>query len=126
MKTISIFLALVNTLLAGLMLAASFPLTGFRQVELWWSFTKIAAAIAVILVGVITWLESVHPVRAGLIPLCSLFLVALGAATVVWTFHVALVTGDMEFHMIIYGGSLAVQGMASLFGLAGESKSMAI
>lgn len=126
MKTISIFLALINTLLAGLMLAASFPLTGFRQAELWWSFTKIAAAVIVIIIGVITWLGSTRPVRAGLIPLCSLFLVALGAATVVWTFHVALVSGDMEFHMVVYGGSLAVQGMASLFGLAGDPRSMAV
>ena len=79
-----------------------------------------------ILVGIITWLGSARPVRAGLIPLCSLFLVALGAATVVWTLHLALVTGDMEFHMVIYGGSLAVQGMASLFGLAGDPRSMAV
>lgn len=126
MKTVSIFLALVNTLLAGLLLAASFPLTEFRQAELWWSFTKIAAATAVILIGVITWLGSTRSVRAGLIPLSSLFLVALGAATVVWTFHVALVTGDIEFHMVIYGGSLAVQGMASLFGLAGDPRNMAV
>ena len=126
MKTISIFLALVNTLLAGLMLAASFPLTQFRHAELWWSFTKIAAAMTVIIIGVITWLGSARPVRAGLIPLCSLFLVALGAATVVWTFHIALVTGDMDFHMVVYGGSLTVQGMASLFGLAGDPRSMAV
>jgi len=126
MKTISIFLALVNALLAGLMLASSLPLTELRSAELWWSFAKIAAAAAVILVSVITWLGSARPVRAGLIPLCSLFLVALGAATVVWTFHLALVTGDMEFHMVIYGGSLAVQGMASLFGLAGDPRSMAV
>lgn len=126
MKTVSIFLALVNALLAGLMLAASFPLTEFHQVDLWWSFTKMAAALAVILIGMITWLGSARPLRPGLIPLCSLFLVALGAATVVWTFHVALVSGDMEYHMVVYGGSLAVQGMASLFGLAGDSRSMAV
>ncbi|HSK89221.1 MAG TPA: hypothetical protein VK880_12725 [Anaerolineales bacterium] len=126
MKTISIFLALVNALLAGLMLASSLPLTELRSAELWWSFTKIAAATAVILIGVITWLGSARPVRAGLIPLCSLFLVALGAATVVWTFHLALVTGNMEFHMVVYGGSLAVQGMASLFGLAGDPMNMAV
>jgi hypothetical protein len=57
--------------------------------------------------------------------LCSLFLAALGAAAVVWTFHLALVSGDIEFFMVLYGGSLAVQGMASLFGFATESKSVA-
>jgi hypothetical protein len=126
MKTISIFLALVNSLMAGLIIAFSLSPTELNQVALWWLFTKIAAAGSVILVGVITWLGSARPVHAGLIPLCSLFLVALGAATVVWTFHLALVTGDMEFHMVIYGGSLAVQGMASLFGLAGDPRSMVV
>ncbi len=126
MKTISIFLALVNALLAGLLIAASVSPTGFSPTERWWLVTKTTAAAAVILVGVITWLGSAHPLRAGLIPLCSLFLVALGAATTVWTLHLALVSGNMEFHMVVYGGSLAVQGMASLFGFAEDSRSVAV
>jgi hypothetical protein len=113
-------------LLAGLLIASSLSPVELRQVEGWWFLTKITLATAVIIIGVITWLGSIHPVRAGLIPLCSLFLVALGAGTVVWTFHIALVTGDMEFHMVVYGGSLAVQGMASLFGLAVDPRSMAV
>jgi hypothetical protein len=56
--------------------------------------------------------------------LCSLFLVALGAAIIAWTFHLALVSGDLEFYMVIYGGSLAVQGMACLFGFSGNSRSV--
>jgi hypothetical protein len=87
---------------------------------------KIAAATLVILIGVITWLGSAHAANPGLMALCSLYLVALGAATVVWTFHLALVAGDIEFHMVVYGGSLAVQGMASLFGFAGDARSMAV
>jgi hypothetical protein len=125
MKTISIFLALVNSLLAGLIIVFSLSPTEIRQAETWWSLTKVTAASSVILIGVLTWLGSAHPIRAGWIAVCSLFLVALGAATVVWTFHLALVSGDMEHYMIVYGGSLAVQGMASLFGFAGDSKSIA-
>lgn len=126
MKTISIFLALVNSILAGLVIAASLSSTELGQVEWWWLCTKLAAATAVILVGVLTWLGSVRPLSSGLIPLCSLFLAALGAATVVWTFHIALVTSDMEFHMVVYGGSLAVQGMASLFGFAGDARDVTL
>jgi hypothetical protein len=122
MKTISIFLALVNSLLAGLILAFSLSPTQIGQAAAWWSFTKIVAACSVILVGVLTWLGSARTISAGLTSLCSLFLVALGAATIVWTFHLALTTGDVEFHMIVYGGSLIVQGMASVFGLAGDSR----
>jgi len=124
MKTISIFLALVNSLLAGLILAFSLSPTEISQAAAWWSFTKIVAACSVILVGILTWLGSARTISAGLTSLCSLFLVALGAATIVWTFHLALVTGDMEFHLIVYGGSLLVQGMASLFGFAGDSRNI--
>src|SRR5512140_1898584 len=126
MKTISLFLALVNALLAGLLIASSLSPVGPRQTELWWFAMKMGAATAVILIGVITWIGSVAAVRPGLISLCSLFLVALGAATVVWTFHLALVSGDMEFHMVVYGGSLAVQGIASMFGFAGDSRRVAV
>jgi len=119
MKTISIFLALVNFLMAGLILAFSLSPSQLHQTETWWSFVKIAAALAVILVGVLTWLGSTGRVNPGLIAVCSLLLVALGAASIVWTFHLAMLTGDHEFYMILYGGSLIVQGMASLFGFAG-------
>jgi hypothetical protein len=125
LKTISIFLALVNLLLAGLILAFSLSPTEVIQTEAWWSLTKVTAASCVILIGGLTWLGSARPLRAGWLALCSLFLVALGAATVVWTFHLALVSGDMEFYMVLYGGSLAVQGMASLFGFAGDSRHVA-
>ena len=124
MKTISIFLALINSLMAGLILAFSLSPTEIGQAATWWLFTKIAAASSVILVAMITWLGSARPLGAGLMPLCSLFLVALGAATIVWTFHLALVSGDMEFYMIVYGGSLIVQGMASLFGFAGDARNI--
>ena len=121
MKTLSIFLALVNSLLAGLILAFSLSPTEIVQTEAWWSLTKMTAATSVIFVGMLTWFGSARTLRAGLLALCSLYLVALGAATIVWTFHLALVRGDMEYYMILYGGSLAVQGMASLFGFAGDS-----
>ena len=124
MKTVSIFLALINALLAGLILLFSLSPTEIRQTETWWLFTKIAAASSVILVAVLTWLGGARSIRGELMALCSLFLVALGAAIFAWTFHLALVSGDMEFSMILYGGSLAVQGMACLFGFAGDSRKL--
>jgi hypothetical protein len=122
MKTLSIFLALVNSLLAGLILAFSLSPTEIVQTEAWWSLTKMTAASSVIFVGMLTWFGSARTLRAGLLALCSLYLVALGAATIVWTFHLALVRGDMEYYMVLYGGSLAVQGMTSLFGFAGDTR----
>ena|SRR5688572_842111 len=123
MKTISIFLALINALMAGLVLAVTLSPSELSQAATWWTLTKIGAAALVILVVMITWLESTRTPNTALMSLCSLFLVALGAATTVWTFHLALVSGDTEFYMFLYGASLIVQGMASLFGFAQDSRS---
>jgi hypothetical protein len=116
MKTISIFLALINSLLAGLLILFSLSASELRQAIAWWLLVKVLAGLSVIAIGVLTWLGSIRKIRMSLMALSSLFLVALGAATVMWTLHLGLLTGDMEYYMIMYGGSLAMQGVASLFG----------
>ncbi len=129
MKTISIFLALINALLAGLIIASNLSAMEVSQARVWWLVLKIITATCVILIGVVTWLGSAHSTNPGLMAFCSLFLVVLGTATAVWALHLALTAGDMEFYMVVYGGygsSLAVQGMASLFGFAGDVRSMAV
>ena len=122
MKTISIFLALINSLMAGLILAFSLSPTELSQTATWWSLTKIAAACSVILIAGLTWLESARTANASLMSLCSMLLVAFSAASIVWAFHLALVSGDIEYYMVVYGGSLGLQGMASLFGFAGDTR----
>jgi hypothetical protein len=124
MKTVSIFLSLINSLLAGLILLASLTGSEVHDVLLLWLMTKILAALGIIVIGVITWLGSVSAIKPNLMALSSVSLVALGAGTVVWTIHLAIATGDMEYYMIVYGISLIVQGMASLFGFAEESRNM--
>jgi len=125
MKTISIFLALINSLAAGLLIAFSLSGSEIRQAAAWWTFAKTLAASTVIVTGILTWLASMRTVRPGIISLSSLFLAALGAATIVWTLHLALVTGDPEYYMLVYGGSLIVQGTASLFGVFEEPRNSA-
>ena len=122
MKTISIFLALINSLAAGLLIAFSLSASEIRQVAAWWTLMKTLAAFSVIVIGALTWLASMRTVRPGLMSLGSLLLVALGAATIVWTLHLALVTGDTEYYMLVYGGSLIVQGASSLFGVLEEPR----
>ena len=122
MKTISIFLALINSLVAGLLIAFSLSGSEIRQAAAWWTLMKTLAAFSVIVIGALTWLASMRTVRQGLMSLGSLLLVALGAATIVWTLHLALVTGDAEYYMLVYGGSLIVQGTSSLFGVLEEPR----
>ena len=122
MKTISIFLALINALVAALLIMFSLSGSEIRQVAAWWTVLKTLSAFSVIVIGVLTWLASMRTVRPGLISLGSLLLVALGAATIVWTLHLALVTGDPEYYMLVYGGSLIVQGASSLFSVLEEPR----
>lgn len=124
MKTVSIFLSLINSLLAGVILLASLSSHELRQATSLWLFIKILAAAGIIIVGILTWLGNLTVVQPGWLALSSLALVALGAATAVWTLHLAITTGDMEYYMVLYGGSLMVQGATSLFGLAGESRNL--
>lgn len=126
MKTISIFLALVNSLLAGLLITFLFSSPDIQRAAIWWTMARVLIALAVIVLGVLTWISCITNISASLIALASLFLVALGPATIVWTFHRAQLTGDMEYYMILYGGSLAVQGIALLFGSLQEQRSASI
>jgi hypothetical protein len=122
MKTISIFLALINSLMAGLLIALSISGSEIRETVTWWLLIKVLTAITVIVIGGLTLLGGMRTVNHILTSLSSLFLVALGAATSVWTLHLGLTTGDMEYYMILYGGSLLIQGVASLFGVLQESE----
>ena len=108
MKTISIFLALINSLLAGLLILYSLSGSEVHQAAAWWLLTKLTAGFFVIAAGVLTWLGSIRTFRTSLMALTSLLLVALGAATVMWTLHLGLVTGDVEYYMFLYGGSLMI------------------
>ena len=66
MKTISIFLALVNSLLAGLLIAYSLSGSEVRQVAIWWLLTKVLAGLSVIVIGALMWFGTIGNVRPGL------------------------------------------------------------
>lgn len=118
MKTISIFLALINSLLAGLLITFLMSSVDFQMSALWWSALRILIALTVIAIGLLTWVSNMISVDPGLVAMGSLSLVAIGAGTIVWTFHRAQLSGDMEYYMLIYGGSLFVQGFSLLFGIS--------
>ncbi|HUG34384.1 MAG TPA: hypothetical protein VMJ90_06410 [Anaerolineales bacterium] len=124
MKTISIFLALVNAIFAGILIAHDLSTHGIHASILGWTLIKLSAGLLVIVIGASAWLGVMGSIPPGPVLLGNLFLVALGPATVVWTLHVALTTGDVEYDIAVYGGSLLIQGLASLLGFAGESRSM--
>ncbi|MEW6084600.1 MAG: hypothetical protein AB1607_08395 [Chloroflexota bacterium] len=124
MKTISIFLALVNSIFAGILLLLTLSSHEVQSMQIVWLFVKISAATVIMIIGALTWFGGARVVKTGLLPISSLLLVALGAATTVWTFQRGITTGDMEYYMMWYGGSLLLQGVTTLIGLAGETKNM--
>ena len=126
MKTISIFLALINLLFAGFLIALDLSYNAIQLNTLWWSLLKLSTAAVIIAIGIIVWLEVTGAIRPNLVLLGSIFLIALGPATSVWAVHVALTTGNVEVHMAVYGGSLMVQGLASLLGFAEEMQKVTV
>jgi hypothetical protein len=122
MKTISIFLALINSLFAGFLIALDLSYHEVHLGNLWWSFLKLSTATLIIVIGVSTWLEIMGLIKVGLVLLGSLFLIALGPATIMWAIHLALTTDNVEYNMVIFSVSLIIQGLASLLGAAGETR----
>lgn len=116
MKTLSILLALVNSLAAGLVIAASLPaIQILRPAASLWNATKVASSIGIITAGILTWVAASRPTNQNLILVMGLFLVALGTASAVWTIHLAILDGILKDHMFLYGGSLMAQGVASIW-----------
>lgn len=126
MKTLSIFLALINSLLAGLLITYSLSVTEIRHMTISWSAIQIAGAVMVIAIGMLTWVSNIRGTGMGLLFLGGVFLIVLGAVTAVWTLHLALLSGDMEYYMIGYGVSLMAQGLSSLSGFITATNTMTI
>lgn len=126
MKTISTLLALVNALFAGLLLTYTLSSSEIHTAGTLWLLAKSVAPLSVILIAMLTWLVSIRAVNAGPLLIGGLYLLVLGAVTIVWTYHIAVLSGDMEYYMILFGGSLMAQGVASLLGFGLDSRSMTI
>jgi hypothetical protein len=122
MRVLSIFLGLINSLLAGLLITFLLTSADFPISLAWWSLVRILLALGIIFVGVLSWTSMVVPLQPVLLALGSLFLVSTGPATVLWTLHKASLTGRLEYYMLLYGASLVVQGCSLLLGLSEEQE----
>ena len=124
MKTISMLLALVNSLAAGLVVAASLPaIQILRPASSLWNVAKVIASVAIIATGILTWVAAGRTTTSpNILLLTGLFLVALGSASAVWTIHLALKSGNIHNNMLLYGGSLIAQGATSIWDLLPAGK----
>lgn len=125
MKVISILLALINSLMAGLVLLSCLSVSNLRWDGLGWLAVRVTTGVLVILVGILTFQDGARGIGPGLMLMAGLSLVLLGTGSLMWGLHLSIVSGDVKNVMILFGGSLVLQGIASIVGLQ-ESRDMAV
>jgi hypothetical protein len=121
MKVLSILLTLVNSLAAGLVLLSCMSVSNFRWEGLSWLGARIVTGILVLLSGAIIFRDGMQPIGPGKILMAGLVLILVGVSSAMWGVHLSIISGDVKNVMILFGGSLVVQGIASVIGLAQES-----
>ena len=117
MKVLSILLSLVNSLMAGVVLLSCISVSSLNQDELGWLVVRVATGIIVILAGILTFRDGVRSLNPGVILMTGLMLVLLGTGSAMWGLHLSLISGDVKNVIILFGGSLLLQGITSVVGL---------
>ena len=117
MKVLSILLALVNMLMAGLVLLSCISASNLRLDGLGWLAVRVATGVLVILMGILTFRDGTQGVGPGKMLVGGLGLVLLGTGSAMWGLHLSIVSGDLKNAIILFGGSLVLQGIASILGL---------
>ncbi len=122
MKVLSTLLALVNSLVAGLVLLSCVSISNLSWDGLGWLAVRVATGALVILAGILTFRDGTQGIGPGKMLVTGLLLVLLGTGSAMWGLHLSIVSGDVKNVMILFGGSLVLQGIASVVGLreAGE------
>ena len=118
MKVLSILLALVNSLVAGVVLLSCVSSVGNLSWDgIGWLTVRVATGIAIIIIGAITFRDGARPIGLGVMLMAGLLLILLGTGSAMWGLHLTLISGDVKNVMILFGGSLVLQGFASVTGL---------
>ena len=124
MKVLSILLALVNSLAAGLVLLSCVSVSNLRWEGLGWLATRVVTGALVILVGILTFRDGAQPIGPGTMLMAGLLLILLGAGSAMWGVHLSIISGDVKNVMILFGGSMVLQGIASVVGLAQDTRNV--
>ena len=125
MKVLSILLALVNSLVAGVVLLSCVSIGNLNWDGLGWLAVRIGVGIAVIIIGALTFRDGAQPIGPGVMLVAGLMLILLGTGSAMWGLHLSIISGDIKNAMILFGGSLVLQGISSVTGLR-ETGAMAV
>ena len=113
MKVISILLAYINSLIGGLLILSCIS----AGEALGWIAFKTGAGILAIYFGILTFKDTIKPISLNRMLLSGLFLVIAGTSTLTWGIHWSVVSGDMKNTILLFAGSLFVQGLTSILGM---------
>lgn len=118
MKTISMFLGLMNALVTVIFLIITVDPQNARLEHPMWVLAKMGAGAFVIAVCYLAWVSCIRVVDVRTLALCGLALTMLGVATTTWVVQVGIIRGDMLMKLTVYGFSITVQGIAVLLSMA--------
>jgi len=113
MKVISILLAFINSLVGALLILSCVS----AGEALGWIAFKTSAGILAIYFGILTFKDCVQPISQNRMLLSELFLVIVGVSVLAWGIHWSIISGDMKNTILLFGGSLFIQGLTSILGM---------
>jgi hypothetical protein len=116
MKVISILLAFLNSLIGGLLILSCVS----AGESLGWVSFKSGAGLLAVYFGIMTFKDNLQPIRQSRILLNGIALIVIGISAVAWGIHWSITSGDTKNTVILFGGSLFVQGLTSVLGIEAD------
>jgi hypothetical protein len=113
MKVISILLAFLNSLVGGLLILSCVS----AGESLGWISFKSGAGMLAIGSGILTFKDGARPIHHSRVLLNGILLIVAGVSAAAWGIHWSIVSGDIKNTIILFGGSLFVQGLTSVLGI---------
>jgi hypothetical protein len=113
MKVISILLAFINSLIGALLILSCVS----AGEALGWIAFKTGAGILALYFGILTFKDNVQSVSQRHMLLNGLLIVIVGVSALAWGIHWSIVSGDMKNTILLFGGSLFLQGLTSILGM---------
>lgn len=113
MKVISILLAFLNSLMGALLILSCFS----ASETLGWVTTKTSAGTLAIYFGALTYKDALQPIRQNRMLLNGLLIVIISVSGFVWGLHWSISSGDIKLTLLLFSGSLFLQGLASIIGM---------
>lgn len=113
MKIISILLAFLNSIIGALLILSCIS----ASETLGWITTKTGAGILALYFGILTFKDAVQPISQSRMLLNALLIVIISISALMWGIHWSISSGDIKLTLLLFSGSLFVQGLTSILGM---------